>query len=172
MAKDKKQINLYEFLEQSGILETGDEALIKKARTAYWRDYHKNYKRERRASEKEFLVTLNHAEQALMTAEAGKHGQSVSHLLKEAAFAYMHKAYLPLPSNELVQIQLLLSSCYDCLERNKDAIKAIEAILNIEEMLRELAAKPLDLEDAIRAAIAEHPQYLNTLEKLIKEYDH
>jgi hypothetical protein len=178
MATTKNKMNLYQYLDQSGILETNDDALIKKARAAYWKKYQREYKREKRGTEKEYTVRLSKSEESIIEREAAKTDKSITQFIKESSLAYVHKAYVVPKSDEQARIEQLLSHCYDRLNRLNGEHEiaelgpAIKGILEMETMLREWITKPISLEDEIKDAIREKSHYVTTIKKLISEYDY
>jgi hypothetical protein len=180
MAKTKKHTSLYDFLDQSGVLECNDESLIKKARAAYWRNYQKQYKREKRSSGMECAIVLDEEERNAFEKRASKHKTSVPSLIKKTALAYLEKYYIA-PSEELLQsIEQRLSQIYTDIERlletrihNPEGLKqALQSIERIEQKLEDITKHPPNLEEEIKLAIDENPTFQQTLLTILKQYDH
>jgi hypothetical protein len=180
MAKSQKHSGLHKHLHDTGVLESGDSELIAKVRAAYWRRYHKEYKREKREKEKEYVVSLSGTEQKIMERQAAGHGQSLTAFIKGAAWAYVHQAYMQPDRAEMGHIGQVLSLCYSGIESLMDSGqydpgelgKALLTITAIDEKLNAISSKPPNLEQAIRKALAEKPYYIITLKKLVEDYDH
>jgi hypothetical protein len=178
MAKTKKNTSLYDYLHDTGVLESGDEELVKKVKAAYWRNYHKQYKREKRGKDREYSISLTKSERKHFESEATNHGKSVSMFLKDAAWAYIHNQYLNPDKADLMKALQILSRCYTDIERiSHEGIEAREiretlgAVAKIEEKLDALFSHPASLEKLIEHTMKEKPCYLNTLKNLIANYD-
>jgi len=52
---------LRQYLSDTGVLESEDEELIRAVKGAYWRNYHKQYKREKRSREQEYSIAWTKA---------------------------------------------------------------------------------------------------------------
>jgi len=175
MANTKRHTSIYSFLEQSGVLESNDPVLIKKARQAYWRSYHRDYKREQRDNLYEHTIALSKQENALIQREADRHNKTISLLIKETAFAYLGKHYLAIVSETLGMVEQQLSHIRTILENfgekhevMKAAVRALDSI--DAKLIQNM--HPASLEDELRKALNERPHYLFTLKKLIEEYDY
>jgi hypothetical protein len=174
----KKHTNLYEYLHQTGVLESKDDELIKKVKAAYWRKYHRDYKQEKRKKDREYSIALNKEERAYFEKEAERHGKSVSMFLKDAAMAYIHCEFLNPDKSDVQKIQQLLSRCYSDIEplgENQTCIsrvqKTLEAIERTEEMIQHLFSKPPSLEDTLRQKLTDKPYYLETIKSIIESHD-
>ena len=150
MAKTKKQTSLYEYLNQTGVLETGDDELIGKVKAAYWRKYHKDYKQEKRKKDKEYSISLSKTERTYLEKEASKYSKSMSMFIKDSAWAYIHCEYLNPQKADILKIQQLLSRCYSNIERLSDSYadpieiqKALDAVMKIEENINRLFERPI-----------------------------
>lgn len=177
MAKTKKHTSLYNYLDQSGLLESNDDALIQRARVAYWKNYHKQYKREKRGKQNEHTLALTKKEEALIAREAAKHQKTISVFLKTAALAYTEKKYLLIPQEDLPKIQQQLSHIYVLLEtfgnEKTDIVdRAIESIERIESSLMQLVSNPPELGSVLRQTFEECPEYIIILKQILLEYDH
>jgi hypothetical protein len=180
MAKTKKHTSLYDYLHETGVLESGNEELIQKVKAAYWRNYQKQYKREKRSKGLECVVVLDEAERKLFERQVKLHKASISSLIKKSALAYIEKYYIS-PSEELFQsIKQKLSRIYTDIERlletkihNPEGLKqALQSIQRIEQNLDTITKYPPDLEEEIKRAIEENPTYQQTLLAILKHYDH
>jgi hypothetical protein len=176
MSKTKHTKGIHEFLEQSGVLESNDEEFIKKAREAYWRGYHREYKRIQRGKVREHRITLEKREEAFIEREADKYCTTISQFIKDAAFAYMHKSYLPISNENLVILEQQLSHVRTLLDgfgNNSEAVKsALSLIERIELLISQNVTTPPLLDDLVRATLSEKPFYLKTLKTIIAEYDY
>lgn len=169
-----KKTSIREYLHETGILESGDETLIRKVKQAYWKNYHKEYKREKRCKGMECVVVLDAAERAEFESEALKYQQTVGMLLKTLAQAYIRKRYISPDKRILQSIEQKLSAIYSEIEQmmernNSDGQqttmtlqKMLSYIESIECILREMELSPRSLEDEIKAALKHNPNYLTT----------
>jgi len=69
--------HLRQYLSDTGVLESEDEELIRAVKAAYWRNYHKQYKREKRSREQEYSIALDKGEKNVLEQEAGRHKESL-----------------------------------------------------------------------------------------------
>jgi hypothetical protein len=177
MPEKRSHKGLREFLDASGVLESGDDELIKKARAAYWRKYSRDYKREQRAKFHEHTLALNKKENALIEREAVRHGMTASLFMRQAVLAYVQKHYLPFANEVLIVIERHLSHIRTQVESHSGSDDganqaAALALDSLEKALLRNAQSPPCLDDLIRTALEERPHYLLTIKQLIQEYDH
>ena len=176
----KKSTTLYEYLHETGVLESGDENLIAKVKAAYWRSYQKQYKREKRSRGMECVIVLDEDELKAFTKHASKHKTTIPSLIKKYALAYMEKYYIS-PSEQLLQsIEQKLSRIYNEIERlietrihNPEGLKqTLQSIERIEQTLEDITKQPIDLEKEVKQAIEDNPTYKQTLQTILNHYDH
>lgn len=176
MSDTKRHKSIYAFLESSGVLESNDPELIKNARQAYWRTYHREYKKGKREKAREHTVTLEKREEQVLKEEAAKNEMTLSKFIKEMALAYVNKEYIRPPNEELSKIEVSLSHIRTLLEGygrdEKIATQAINAISAIERSLDQMISAPLSLESEVRRILSERPSYLSTMKQIISEYDY
>lgn len=170
MSKTKKHTGIHEFLEQSGVLESNDESLIKKAREAYWRAYRTEFKRSVRERVREFPVQLTKQETAVIEREAESREISISQFLKKATLAYLQKTFLVIPTPELFAIEQVISKAKDTLQES-GYTKCLEKVNELEARINNLIFHPQLLEDAIRKALNERPDFKDNLLTILKGYD-
>ncbi|MBL7799820.1 MAG: hypothetical protein JNL95_03765 [Chitinophagales bacterium] len=176
----KKSTTLYEYLHETGVLESGDENLISKVKAAYWRSYQKQYKREKRSRGMECVIVFDEDERKAFTKHAKKYKVSIPSLIKKSALAYIEKYYI-YPSEHLLQsIEQKLSRIYSGIERlietrihNPEALKeSLQSIERIEQRLEDITKHPIDLETELKHAIEDNPNYQKTLQTILNHYDH
>lgn len=85
---------VYQYLEASGVLDTGSGDDIAKMRKKYWREYKRLWKQERRMKQTEFKIYFTSKELLAIAAGAKKHTTSRTNYIKQAALAYTAKQYL------------------------------------------------------------------------------
>lgn len=85
--KVKSSSGLYEYLEQQGVLQTNDAALITAAKKEYWTAYKRQWKKNRRKECKSFLVYFDTVEVKVIIKAAAKQHTSPTNFIKRAALA-------------------------------------------------------------------------------------
>lgn len=113
MPRKKRKGSVWEYLEQTGVLASGSDADILKAKQEYRRKYFTAYKRKQRESKIEFTVVLDksNGEFDVISKGAKHHKQSVSSFLKQAAFAYQQNRFIVPDAYQLARMEQMLSSC-------------------------------------------------------------
>lgn len=113
MQHKKRKGTVWEYLEQTGVLASGSDADILKAKQEYRRKYFTEYKRKQRESKFEFTIVLSksNGEFDAISKAAKNHKQSVSSFLKQAAFAYLQNRFIVPDKYQLARMEQMLSSC-------------------------------------------------------------
>ncbi|MGC4100873.1 hypothetical protein [Ferruginibacter sp.] len=84
----RKSINLlYAFLEQKGVLHTEDSDLIQRAKDEYWKNYRREWRKNKRHQNKSYTILLNYDEAKQVINEAKKYHASPTQYIKGTALA-------------------------------------------------------------------------------------
>lgn len=178
MKKKNNHRNLYKFLEESGLLETGSDEEIAEARKKYWREYKKLYARDKRKSKKQVTISLNPQEYKLISLSAKVYGRNMARYVKDAVLAYSNKQYLipdPMLLNYIREALTLNYNAIAQLEEEQTLSFETEKILitkldSLERIITEILKNPKDLEQAIIEAVSNNPErkahFLDVLENL------
>lgn len=97
----RRKLGLRAYLKQSGLLEHGSPKDIAKAKREYRSNYHREYKRERRARFPEVTVTLVRSEFSKLSKAAKAHKMSLPAFLRESSLHYLDQKFL-VPNSSLV----------------------------------------------------------------------
>ena len=166
---------VYNYLQSSGVLDTGDAAEIANKRKEYWRDVKKKWKQQKKQTSAEFVLYFNDAELLEISKAAQAHGISKTRYCRNAVLAYTHTRYL-VPSaaaiNHLVQ---LLSLNYAALQdiakdqfQTSSSTVLLEKMSQLELQVRSALIHPRSLEQAIVDALRERPEYRLTILQLLQ----
>ena len=167
--------SLIEYLDQSDVLELGDELAIKAAKKAYRKSYQRAYKRHQRSQRKEYQIQLNKDENRRICDSAKKHHLSPSKFIKNAALAYLLNEYVVPDNEQIAQLEYLLSVAYSSI--NQIAEKTPQLTLDyerlskiIERLEREVTQAlryPPSLEMLIVKTVKNNPDFRNILKHII-----
>jgi hypothetical protein len=153
--KPKHTSNLYQFLEQKGVLTNGTDAEIKAAKAEYRKIYQANWRRRQRHTSKEITITLAPDELKTISQASKKHNRSKTRFLKEATLAYINKRYLAPAPLTLLYIQEQLALNYSVLQ------KLFEEQIVPWDIGKELLRRMAELEHTILSKLNNPPEYGN-----------
>jgi len=172
----KKKIGIYQFLEASGILESGTDDAIKEARKQYWRTYKSTWRRTKRREEKELTTSWAADEVKTLSEAALIHKISKTQFIKQATLAYINKAYIVPDRDAVLRIVQLLAMTYNTVEELKDenaiSVQTGTAILkkigDLERDVRVALHSPKTLEQLIRDTLHTNPDKKARLFQLLE----
>jgi len=176
MKRTAIKIGIYQFLEASGILESGTDEAIKEAREKYWKIYKANWRREKRREEKELTTSWGKDELKTLSEAARKHKISKTQFIKQATLAYINKAYIAPDRDAVLRIVQLLAMTYNTVEELKDenaiSLQTGTAILktigDLEREVRVALHSPKTLEQLIRDELHTNPDEKARLFQLLE----
>lgn len=90
----KKNSALYAYLKKIGVLETNDEVIIAHAKRLYWKEYKKQFAKNKRRQQKAITVFMNKQEYKTISEVAHKHKRSVTAYIKESSLCYAQQRFL------------------------------------------------------------------------------
>jgi hypothetical protein len=107
----KRSNELWNYLEQSGVLERGDDAEIKAVKKEYRKRYLLEYKRAQRTKKREITIGLDAStgEWSKFLRAAKRHHLSLPAFIKSAVDAYLDQKYLVPDPYQVAQLEQLLS---------------------------------------------------------------
>lgn len=167
--------SVYAFLHASGVLENGTHEEIQSARKAYWKEYKRKWRNEKRRKEKELTVSLDKIELNSLSLEARRHKISRTQFLKQAAFAYMNQSFIVPNTAEVNRIAQLLSMTYNSIQDllENDAMSfnvgrdALTTIGKLELDILPTLQHPKLMEEYLVEHIQKHPESRFKLLKII-----
>jgi len=156
MRKIKPNSNIWQYLNDAGVLEYGTEEEIKAAKRAYKKKYLLAYKQRQRKEKQEYIILLSkeNGEYNTVASAAKKHSTSVTAFLKTATLAYINQYYIVPDKVQLAKMEQLLSQCLNevqLITRTKEKYswereqkyEAIEKrIIKLENQIREVLCNP------------------------------
>lgn len=184
MRKIRHNSGMRAYLESVGLLNNGTEEQIKKAKKDYWRKYFQEFKRKQRLSKSEFTVILSkeNGEHETIVSKAKEHQMSVPLFIKESAFAYIHKTYLPPYWGQIANLEQLLSEClfeiqniakqkerffWDHEQKYKNIENRIE---KIEKEIIQALTNPFTIEELVKKAMEKNPSLGQNIINVISQY--
>ena len=131
--------SIYQYLDSCGVLKSGNEDIIARARKDYWRIYKKIWRQKKRKTEKEITVSWNTDELKTVSNAAKQHKMSRTAFVKASTLAYINKAYIIPDIMEVRRIAQLLALNYNAvLELTEEKGISLKEIKNILEKITEL----------------------------------
>lgn len=144
---------LYQYLEETGVLQSGNKATIEAATALYWRIYKREWRKAKRHAEKPFEILLTEKEEKIIQAAALKHGMSKTSYIKKAALTYSAQKYLVPNLEVLYEIKELLAINYDAILQLIQKGKgdgALQLVASLESNVLKLLFTPKRLSDGSR----------------------
>lgn len=175
----KRNSKMYAWLKERGYMEKDDQHL-KFGKKLYRREYLKNHRASWRKKVKVVSISLNANDHAVILTASQKNGFKIlPDFIRAGCLAYIQKVYIVprLESIHQVQLQVLyLRSQIERLGREKKFFgrsrdeQIEEHLQNLEREVTKALAQPADLEEQIRIAIKEQPDFLITLERIASDH--
>lgn len=170
----KKRSNLYQYLEP--FLENGSEEEIALARKQYWKEYKRQWRKAKRATETELRVSFTPAELKVLTEAARKHKMSRTKYIKRTTMAYGHKTFVVPEYPEIRKIAQVLALSYNSiaalLDENELPIgigkRLLDQISDLERAILPVLHHPALLKDAIIHAVRGKPERKAELYQLLE----
>ncbi len=137
--------SIYRFLEETGVLQSGDAAQIEAAKALYYRNYKRQWRKAKRHAEKVFEITLDANEYSIIETAAKKHNMSKTAFIKAAALAYSRQQYIVPRLEVLYELKELLALNYDALQQMQEEGKAngaLHIIAHLESTVLKLLFTP------------------------------
>ena len=103
---------MWTYLDELGVLDSGTDTEIKKAKREYRKLYKRIYQREYRVDHPEFSISLTQEEEAIIAEAARKHHRSRTAYIKESSIAYTSKLYLVPDPTAVANLEQLLNLIY------------------------------------------------------------
>lgn len=165
------------------MLVEGNEEKIQEARKTYWRIYDREYKRRKRTKEKrEFRVSFDRDEVAIVRAAATAKGLKPAEYIREATRADIRKASVtphPYLLKEVQQLLLRANNDIQLLKErdtkgwlgaNRDYDRLERIVAGVEAYVVGLFREPLLLREGIEQTLRANPNYIHTLRDIIHRY--
>lgn len=151
-------LGLQDYLEQSGVLETGDAAAIEAVKQQYKRDYQAAYRRARRKSHPQTTVTLDQDQWETLSEAAQRHHLSLPAFLRKAALAYLNQSYVVPDKRVIARLEQIIS-----LMRTDTQIMARhiskQGYEDLAKLYPSLMERLIRLERQVSAALRQPPKH-------------
>ena len=157
MRKQKKNSELWNYLNSVGVLENGTDEQIKTAKRQYRKRYLLTYKQQQRKENPEFNVMLSKedGEYETVSTAAKKNSLPISAFLKTATLAYINQFYIVPNRVQLAHMEQLLA---DCLNEVQTITKTKERFFwDREQKYEAIEKRIMKLEAQIREVISNPP---------------
>lgn len=169
-----KQSGLYQYLEASGVLAHGSPADIEQARRTYWKHYKAQWRKRKRSETKSITVSFSKQEYAAIARNAQKITPTA--FVHTAAVTFGKQHTMAVNEETIGYIQAVLLQNYHHIrdlgdEKNISHVteqQLLNTLSAIEKMIMERLRNPVLLEEAMRTAISDDPEYKNTLQTILK----
>lgn len=155
------------------------KALQNQWRKAYQKSYHKQYGKKR--IRKTITLTLN--EDAQLKKAIKKYDLEMNAFLKQCIFSYLNQAYI-VPEKETVEELIMqirkIGTNVNQVARHVNGKRYAEQeqldvlygfLARIEAKIEEHLFNPLLLDDALKKALEERPEYRKKVAKLLRKYE-
>jgi hypothetical protein len=170
----KKKSSIYQFLEP--YLASGNEETIDKARKEYWKKYSAEWRNSQRKQLKHYMIDFTPSEAKQVSETARKHKLSTTAFIKKSCFSYMSLRYLPVDAFGIHQISQLLAMNYNMLSKllNENIVQyqpgqvLLQEMSRLEQKVNAELRNPKTLEQLVTETVQANPQYLETLELVLK----
>jgi hypothetical protein len=167
--------NLYSHLKSSGVLENGTHDEIQKVKNDYWREYKRNWRKNKRKFGKEITISFTKVEFKEISTESKRHKLNRTNFIKQACFAYLNQSFIVPDAKETKRIAQHLSMTYNSIqgliEENKTDFNTgkliLEAIYKLEREVLPVLNNPKSLEASIKENILRNPKNKTSLIKFI-----
>ncbi|MEA3427305.1 MAG: hypothetical protein U9R46_13760 [Bacteroidota bacterium] len=172
----KHKSNLYEYLDTSGVLDTGSDEAIEKARKEYWKKYKAHWRKQKRQTEKELTTSWTVDELKDLTKAARHHNMSRVAFIKSATIAYTHKAFIVPDKTGVQRIAQLLAMNYNLLQEMIDqrtfpllsGKPILDRIEELEKAVLVSLNSPKTFEQIVTDAIQSKPHLKQSLYQLLE----
>ena len=149
MSHELKYRNLWDYLDESGVLEWGSDDEIKTAKNRYKTLYQRAYRKRYRESRSEFTVSLTKDEEAVIRQKSKFHNLSPSAFIKQSSLAYTRKLYLVPDPVQLAQFEQILNLIFQEIKImsqsgsvSNHCFKLLERIEQIERQVSMMLRHP------------------------------
>ena len=171
----KHTSSIYEYLEASGVLDTGTDTQIENARKAYWKEYRAAYQRQKRKEMNVFTVSFTNKEMRLLKPIVKKHNSSYTPFIKQATLAYLQQQFVIMDPESINQIRELLTRNFTTLQNfeeqlpeNHTHVSLTKIFSLLEQDINQILHNPNTLENAIQNSIQANPGFRQTILKILE----
>ena len=111
--RTRQKGGMWEFLENSGVLENGTDEDIKAAKKAYLKEYYLTYKRNQRNQKPEFTVNFSNEKGEYHSVEhaARSHKMTITAFIRRAVLSYINQRFIVPNPEQVANLEQILSNC-------------------------------------------------------------
>ncbi len=99
--KINKETGLYAFLDKQGVLESGNDELIRATKRRYWLGYKKKWNKEKLKKYKAYTIHYNPKELDFISKAAEKYNIKVTNFIKQSSLANKKNVVDPIAVGEI-----------------------------------------------------------------------
>lgn len=171
-----KSTNIYQYLESTGVLDTGSADDIERQRLLYWKKYKREWRQQQRRKLKSFTVYFDENMTAIIKRASVKQKMSCTKYIQQSALLHAQGKTITVNPNIFNYIREALMLNYHAIKDLEDGQyispkterEFISTLAVIEKKITAKLNEPAMLEDAIKEAIQNDPDYKNILHEILK----
>lgn len=171
----RKTSGIWKFLHDSGVLDTGDDVLIKAKKAEYYRLYKKNWQISHRSKTTSVQYSLNAMQLRLVKTKYKAGQQPLSVFMRDAALAYCQTKFCYPTDSEVATIQEYLALLYDRVTaliengiiNRGDCDKFLIDFERIEQRYLQSLLHPSSLLNAVVIELQTNLSFKKSLEQLL-----
>lgn len=183
MKDDRIYESIWQYLDESGVLENGTEEEIQQAKKEYWKIYQRQYKRKMRKTKRQVVLWFSQREIDQLKKVMKGYRNSFPQFVKQGAMAYANQRYL-VPDIHMVgrieqHLSLIRQSVHELSERDSNnwfsdtkRYRRIEKMLNsLQSELVDRLRNPMLLKTYLRGLKENDPDQLKEIKQIL-DHDH
>jgi hypothetical protein len=182
MRRIQKGTGLWNYLEHTGVLATGDEAAIAEAKKTYLRIYDREIKRKKRQQKRIYTVSFTPKEVKDVQGKAKVGGYTIADYLKACVRADIENSYVVPYPHILREIEQLLATYLNTVKdignrdmkgwfsSNRNYMALEESIQQIERTVLEKFRYAQTLESIVEHTLQHNPYFITKLKALVQKY--
>ncbi|MFA6922884.1 MAG: hypothetical protein WC223_01400 [Bacteroidales bacterium] len=181
----KHKGGMWEYLDSIGVLESGNDEEIKKAKKEYRKKYILQHRQKVRKTKPEFTINLSrdNGEYSRIEHTAKQHKMKITKFLKSAVLAYINKTFIVPDRLQIAELEQLLSQCLNEIQtivkqkerhnyEREQKLELIEKrIEKLEEEINKILKQPYTIEELVIKGIEEKPTLKEHLLAILTKND-
>lgn len=172
----KRSNKLYEYLEVSGVLDSGTAPDIAEARRQYVRQYKAAWRRKKRAETKSITVSFTQREFNTISNAANAHVMNPTQFVQSAALFFGEQQTMPMDIVVINEIRALLLQNYHAIKDLADEGKLkpqterqlLTGLYEIGNAIVNKLGNPQLLDGEISTVIKQNPEYKTVVGHILK----
>lgn len=158
----RRNTGLWEYVEQSGVLESGNDEAIEAVKKEYHRKYQREYRKQKRKDRPEVTITLPKPIWLKLTHAAQRHHYSLPAFIKHAAVSYLDQTYLVPDREPVSRLEQYLRLCQTDLQIVAKHVHKRE-YAELYQLFTDLVERIQHIEEIVHQSLRHPPQFDPTL---------